>query len=67
MSTVTGGSGEWQAPKVSQAEDTHCYNCSATDHWANECPELTSDQQAQLHMVVETGKKMEINVKDTNS
>jgi hypothetical protein len=59
VSTVTGGSGERQAPRINQVEDLHCYNCSATDHWADECPELTSEQQAQLHMVVEMGKKTE--------
>jgi hypothetical protein len=30
--------------------DSHCYNCGATDHWVYECPELSADQQAQLHM-----------------
>ncbi len=59
MSTVTGGLGEWQAPRINQAGDSHCYNCGAKEHWADECPELTSEQQAQLHMVMETGKKAE--------
>ncbi len=37
----------------------HCNNCGATNHWADECPDLSSEQQAQLHMVVATGKKTE--------
>jgi hypothetical protein len=31
----------------------HCYNCGKTDHWAYECPDLTAEQQAQLHMHIE--------------
>ncbi len=59
VSAMTGGLGERQAPRINQAGDLNCYNCSATDHWADECPELTSEQQAQLNMVVETGEKTE--------
>ncbi len=49
VSTMTGGSGGDGARTNSRGE-THCYNCRAEDHWAYECPELTSEQQAQLHM-----------------
>jgi hypothetical protein len=31
----------------------HCYNCRKTDHLAYECPDLTAEQQAQLHMHIE--------------
>ncbi len=31
----------------------HCYNCGAQDHWAHDCPELSSKQQVQLHMNVQ--------------
>ncbi len=32
VSTVTGGLGEWQAPRINRAGDLHCYNCSTMDH-----------------------------------
>jgi hypothetical protein len=35
---------------VNRAGDLHCYNCGKTDHWAYKCPNLTAEQQAQLHM-----------------
>jgi hypothetical protein len=38
---------------VNRARDLHCYNCGKTDHWAYECPDLTAEQQAQLHMHIE--------------
>jgi hypothetical protein len=50
---VTAGSGDQASqasPRKNRAEDLHCYNCRKTDHWANECPDLTAEQQAQLHM-----------------
>ena len=28
-----------------------CFNCGADDHWASECPLITDEQQAQLHMI----------------
>ena len=31
----------------------HCYNCGKMDHWAYKCPDLTAEQQAQLHMHIE--------------
>ncbi len=40
-------------PRTNQAGDSHCYNCGKTDHWAYECPDLTVEQQAQLHMHIE--------------
>ena len=59
MSTVTGGSGERRVPKINQAGDSRCYNCGSMDHWVDECLELTSEQQVQLHMVVKMVKKAE--------
>ena len=38
---------------MNRAGDSHCYNCGKTDHWAYECPDLTAEQQAQLHMHIE--------------
>ena len=39
--------------------DSHCYNCGGTDHWAYECPQLSSEQQAQLHMAVKGNEEAE--------
>jgi hypothetical protein len=57
MSTVTGGSGGEAAARTNSWGKSHCFNCSATDHWAYECPQLSNEQQAQLHMnLKEQGK-----------
>ena len=32
-----------------------CFNCGADDHWASECPHITDEQQAQLHMMQDLG------------
>ena len=56
-STATTGSGDQASTgggkRVNRAGDSHCYNCGKTDHWAYECPDLTAEQQAQLHMHIE--------------
>ncbi len=28
----------------------HCFNCGLPSHWVYECPQLSGEQQAQLHM-----------------
>ena len=33
--------------------ESHCFNCRSPSHWAYECPQLSNEQQAQLHMNVE--------------
>jgi hypothetical protein len=48
-STITGGPGG-DTPKTNSRGESHCYNCRAVDHWAYECPHLSSEQQQQLHM-----------------
>ncbi len=30
--------------------ESHCFHCGGGNHWAYECPELTGDQQGQLHI-----------------
>ncbi len=51
-STITSG-----GTRTNNAGDSNCYHCGGEGHWANKCPELAEEQQAQLHMTVEgTGK-----------
>jgi hypothetical protein len=33
--------------------ESHCYNCGKGDHWVQECPHLSNEQQQQLHMILE--------------
>ena len=58
-STATTGSGNQAGAgkQVNRAGDSHCYNCGKTDHWAYECPDLTAEQHAQLHMHIEAEGK----------
>ncbi len=30
--------------------ESHCFHCGGANHWAYKCPELTGDQQGQLHI-----------------
>ncbi len=53
MSAITGASGGEAAARMSSQGKLHCFNCGAMDHWAYECPQLGSKQQAQLHMNLE--------------
>jgi hypothetical protein len=52
-SGASGDSASQASPRTHQAGDSHCYNCGKTDHWAYEYPDLTAEQQAQLHMHIE--------------
>ncbi len=52
MSAITRASGGGTARMNSEGE-SHCFNCGATNHWAYECPQLTTKQQGQLHMNLE--------------
>ncbi len=49
MSTMTNKTGEG-GTKMNSKGELHCFNCGATSHWAYECPQLSGEQQAQLHM-----------------
>ena len=63
--------------KFNGSEAHRCFNCGADDHWASECPLITDDQQAQLHMMQDldlndTDKKAQqhyqrMHFKDTDS
>ena len=47
-STIASG-----GTRTNNAGESHCYHCGGEGHWANECPELAEEQQAQHHMTVE--------------
>ncbi len=46
--------------RTNNAGDSHCYHCGGEDHWANKCPELAEEQQAQLHTTLEGSKEDEL-------
>ena len=48
VSTISSG-----GTRTSNVGESHCYHCGGEGHWANECPELAEEQQAQHHMTVE--------------
>jgi hypothetical protein len=59
-STTTRGSGDNASqppPRTNQSGDSYCCICGRTDHWVYECPDLTAEQQAQLHMHIEANPK----------
>jgi hypothetical protein len=59
-SVGSGGSGDKvSARRMNQVGDSHCYKCRSLEHLADECPELSSEQQAQLHMAVEGNEEQE--------
>jgi hypothetical protein len=57
-STITGEPGG-DTPKTNSRGESHCYNCGAADHWAYECPHLSSKQQQQLHMNLDAQDEVE--------
>jgi hypothetical protein len=56
--TITGGPGV-DTPKTNNRGESHCCNCGAVDHWAYECPHLSSEQQQQLHMNLDAQDEVE--------
>ncbi len=52
VSTITGWTGGDTIKTYSRGE-SHCFNCGSTSHWADECPQLSREQQSQLHMALE--------------
>ncbi len=49
VSTMTGKTSGEGAQTNSKGE-SHCFNCGSPSHWAYKCPQLSGEQQAQLHM-----------------
>jgi hypothetical protein len=49
VSTMTNKTGKG-GTKTNSKGEPHCFYCGATSHWAYECPQLSGEQQAQLHM-----------------
>jgi hypothetical protein len=52
VSTMTGRTGG-EAAKTNSRGESHCFNCGSPSHWAYECPQLSGEQQSQLHMNLE--------------
>jgi len=52
VSTMTGRTGG-DAGKTNSKGESHCFNCGSPSHWAYECPQLSGEQQSQLHMNLE--------------
>jgi hypothetical protein len=53
VSTITGKTGE-SSTKTNSKGESHCFNSGGTTHWAYECPQLSGERQAQLHMNLDT-------------
>ncbi len=51
VSTMTGRSSK--GPRTNSKGESHCFHCGAADHWAYKCPELSGEQQDQLHMTLQ--------------
>jgi hypothetical protein len=49
VSTITKKTGE-SSTKTNSKGESHCFNSGGTTHWAYKCPQLSGEQQAQLHM-----------------
>jgi hypothetical protein len=56
VSTMTGRTGS-ETAKTNSRGESHCFNCRSPSHWAYECPQLTREQQSQLHMNLEAQKE----------
>ena len=52
VSAITGRTGG-DSVKTNSKGESHCFNCGSPRHWAYECPQLSSEQQSQLHMNLE--------------
>jgi hypothetical protein len=61
VSTLTGRMGAGEGLCMNSMGEPHCFHCGSPSHWAYECPQLSAEQQAQLHMNVgaQEGKEQE--------
>jgi hypothetical protein len=39
--------------KTNSKGESHCFNCGSPSHWVYKCPQLSGEQQVQLHMAME--------------
>ena len=53
VSTITGRTSR-DGAKTNNKGEAHCFNCGSPSHWAYECPQLSGEQQSQLHMNLES-------------
>jgi hypothetical protein len=58
VSTITGRMGE-SSTKTNSKGESHCFNCGGETHWAYECPQLSGEWQAQLHMNLDAQEEAE--------
>ncbi len=45
--------------RTNNKAESHCFYCRAIDHLVFECPQLSKEQQAQLHMNVRSQEERE--------
>ena len=53
VSTITGRT-SGDGAKTNSKGESHCFNCGSPSHWAYECPQLSGEQQSQLHTNLES-------------
>ena len=53
MSTITSRT-SGDGAKTNSKGESHCFNCGSPSHWSYECPQLSGEQQSQLHMNLES-------------
>jgi hypothetical protein len=58
VSTMTGCTA-MEGARTNSRGESHWFHCGGATHWAYECPHLSGEQQAQLHMNLETGQDEE--------
>jgi hypothetical protein len=58
MVTACMGTGD-RAVRTNSKGKSHCFHCGAIDHWVFKCPQLSKEQQAQLHMNDRSQKERE--------
>ena len=56
VSKITGRASR-EAMRTNSKGELHCFNCGSPSHWAYECPQLSREQQFQLHVNLESHKE----------